>query len=158
VKVNINRPSAPVRRRQRDATRREWHSKFAWVPTAVDETEEGKSVVWFENYMRKGWTNSPRKRAKWEFEKYSKRNYFKKKLNGDFDAKKEEGIMADTSASIGTVGSGLYYQGSSQWITVPASGTTTFNDSDITMFYNGQELEEEDFQIEFEFKFDGDIQ
>ena len=77
----------------------EWHEAFAWLPTKVsDNYPEQNTVVWGEKVMRKqSWDGKT-------WDSYTKKVYFKKKLNGDFD--KSEGIMrAEDSVSSGSVGS-----------------------------------------------------
>lgn len=110
MKFNIDSPPKNVRRDNKRRALREWHEKFAWVPTTVDETETSKSVVWFENYMRCGRHGPMRPGQRGNgltFTKYSAKNYFKKKLDGGFDSEggniKGDGMTtADTSS--GNVG------------------------------------------------------
>ena len=86
MKFNINRPPKYVRREERRNQQQIWHPKFAWWPTFVDETRSGRSIVWFENYMRKGTygPTSPNSRGDgFHFKKLSSKTYFKKQLEGE---------------------------------------------------------------------------
>lgn len=87
MKFNINKPPKALRRQAKINAKREWHTKFAWLPTSVDETRNDYSQVWFEKYWRQGhYGPSPMGRASpLEFTKFSEKEYFKKKLAGDFD-------------------------------------------------------------------------
>lgn len=100
MKFNINRPPSHVRKQKKITAKREWHTKFAWWPTAVDETKESYKRVWFEKYWRQGhWGPSKMGNANpLIFTKYSEKEYFKKKLRGDFD--KEE---FDPDTNVGAV-------------------------------------------------------
>jgi len=106
MKFKIDKPPAHVTRRKRINAKREWHTKFAWLPTVVDETDIEYKRVWFEKYWRQGhWGPSRMGDANpMIFTKYSNKEYFKKKLNGDFD--KEE-IEADTN--VGSTSSSRAY-------------------------------------------------
>ncbi len=93
MRININRPPKHIRKEQARMARQEFHKKFAWKVTKVDHTDIGHRVVWFENYWRKekiGPTSEKSKGDGHYFEKYSEKEYFKKKLNGDFDDSKFE--------------------------------------------------------------------
>ena len=94
MKFNVNKPTKAVRRARKKEDEQkaleEWHSKFAWLPTVVDEATDSHSRVWLERYMRQqriGPTNRPFDDGKY-FVRYSTKEYFKKKLNGDFDVEK----------------------------------------------------------------------
>lgn len=87
MRFNVNKPPKHIKRERDRLARQEWHKKFAWKATKVDRTDIGHRVVWFENYWRKekiGATNSEKDDGRY-FEQYSEKEYFKKKLNGDFD-------------------------------------------------------------------------
>jgi len=90
MKFNINRPPKSYRKQAKINSQREWHKKFAWLPTSVDETKINHGRVLFENYWRKGeyGPSQPGSRNPLRFTKYSKKEYFKKKLNGDFENNK----------------------------------------------------------------------
>ena len=108
MKFNINRPPKQLRRQAKINAKRVWHTKFAWLPTSVDETKDKHSQVWFEKYWRQGhYGPSPMGRASpLEFTKFSEKEYFKKKLAGDFD--KGEPDSGETSmASAQSVGRAL---------------------------------------------------
>ena len=95
MKFDILRPPRHVRREQMRRALREWHEKFAWLPTRVDETQTGSSVVWFEKYWRLGRYGPTNPRSKGDglfFERYSEKEYFKKQLRGDF-AKSESDVQ-----------------------------------------------------------------
>ena len=62
----------------------EFHEKFAWIPVKVDDEESKTTVVVFEKYMRRCTKEDIRKQSK-DWEQYSKKEYFKKKLQGDFE-------------------------------------------------------------------------
>ena len=87
MRFNVSKPPKHIQRELDEKARREWHKKFAWKAQKVDRTDEGHRVVWFENYWRKekvGPTNSMEDDGRY-FEQYSEKEYFKKKLNGDFE-------------------------------------------------------------------------
>lgn len=93
MQFNINRPPKYIKRELNRKARQEWHRKFAWKITKVDETDEGHKVVLFEDYWRKeriGPTSPESKGDGHYFEKYSKKEYFKKKLDGNFDSRSEK--------------------------------------------------------------------
>jgi hypothetical protein len=101
MRFNVNKPPKHIQRELDEKARREWHKKFAWKYTKVDKTDEGHRVVWFENYWRKekiGPTNAQSKDDGRYFEQYSEKEYFKKKLNGDFD--KPEYDMEDAASDM----------------------------------------------------------
>lgn len=103
MKFNVNKIPEHIERRRR----RKWHEAFAWTPQKVDRTDEGHSVIWFEKYMRQeraGPTNNPKHDGIY-WRQYSMKEYFKRKLNGDFDIdrNKQEGDGA-TQADTRTVG------------------------------------------------------
>ena len=104
MKFNIDRPPADVRKRDKLSAKREWHQKFAWLPTTVDETENSHSKVWFEKYWRRGhWGPSRRgESSSMRFTKFSEKEYFKKKLRGYFDEEKGE-PDTDTNVGIGSL-------------------------------------------------------
>lgn len=104
MKFNIDKPPSHVRRQNKINDKLEWHTKFAWLPTTVDETEDSYKKVLFENYWRKGHWGPSRmgQLSSMRFTKYSEKEYFKKKLNGDFD--KEE-FEADVDRNVGAVSS-----------------------------------------------------
>ncbi len=122
MQFNINRPPKKVRQREKKRAKRkalaEWHGKFAWLPTVVDETEETYRRVWFEGYMRQqriGPTNSTFDDGRY-FVKHSRKEYFTKKLNGDFDKGDEDvqedtGRVASTSVSRASVNYGVLKKG-----------------------------------------------
>lgn len=63
----------------------DWHKKFAWLPVKVDETDNEYSVAWFETVIQcKNRVINSRNKSAWT--RYSKKEYFRKKLNGDFDS------------------------------------------------------------------------
>lgn len=100
MKFNINRPPKSLRKQARINAKRKWHTKFAWLPTSVDETRDTHSRVLFEKYWRQGHYSSRRQPITFgtsplEFTKFSEKEYFKKKLAGDFD-KGESDTMSDT--------------------------------------------------------------
>jgi len=100
MRININRPPKHVRKEQERMARQEWHKKFAWKATKVDHTDVGHRVVWFENYWCKekiGPTQGDSPGDGRYFEKYSEKEYFKKKLDGDFD--KHETMVDEATAS-----------------------------------------------------------
>ena len=68
----------------------EFHEKFAWLPEFVSDESDKNTVVVFETYIRRmsKMYDNPRKGQRIHWEQYSKKEYFKKKLKGDFD--KEE--------------------------------------------------------------------
>lgn len=98
MQFNINKSPKKVRLAKKRRELREWHDKFAWWPTVVDEKNETYSRVWLERYMRQkqyGPTSPNSIGDGSYFVKYSRKEYFKKKLNGDFD-KGEMDVEADT--------------------------------------------------------------
>lgn len=98
MKFNINRPPKQLRKQRKINARREWHTKFSWLPTTVDETTTSYKRIWFENYWRRGHYGPSRmgRPNPLQFTKYSVKEYFKKRLNGDFN-KNDGELMADTS-------------------------------------------------------------
>jgi hypothetical protein len=100
-----------MRKQAKVNAKREWHTKFAWLPTSVDENRETHSRVWFEKYWRQGHYSSRSRPITFgtsplEFTKFSEKEYFKKKLAGDFD--KGEPDTGETSmASAQSVGRAL---------------------------------------------------
>lgn len=96
MKVNINRPAEHIKRKRR----KEWHEVFAWTWRKVDCTDEGHAVVWFEKYMRRerqGASNSPKHDGLY-WQQYSTKEYFKKKLAGDFDKEERDGDVGGRGA------------------------------------------------------------
>ena len=170
MKVNVNKQPKHIREADKRIKRRIWHEAYAWTPKKVDQTDDGHSVIWFEKYMRKeqvGPASSQKginNGCYWE--QYSKKTYFKKKLNGDIKEKTSE--IGDSviigSSSIGTVtsapGTTLYYTGGSQsWVTASGAQTTVFKDDDVTWHVNDTQMNldfsEEDFTVDFSFAYDG---
>lgn len=90
MKFNIKKAPKHMRRQRKINAQREWHKKFAWLPTSVDETKSSHSQVWFEKYWRKGdyGPTLPGARNPLRFTNYSEKVYFKKQLNGDFENNK----------------------------------------------------------------------
>ena len=87
MKFNINRPPKYIKAEER----KQWHEAFAWTWKTVDRTDEGHAVIWFEKYMRReriGPTNNMKNDDGRYWQQFSKKTYFKKKLNGDFDRDK----------------------------------------------------------------------
>jgi len=97
MKFNINRPPKQLRKQTKINAKREWHTKFAWLPTSVDETRDKHSKVWFEKYWRQGHYNGVKRSL--AFTKYSEKEYFKKKLAGDFDKNEDSNVTADTMSA-----------------------------------------------------------
>lgn len=129
MKFNINRPPKQLRKQAKINAKREWHKKFAWLPTSVDETKDTYSKVWCEKYWQQGHYASRNRAISFgigsplEFTKFSEKEYFKKKLAGDFD--KGEPDTAETSmASTQSVGRALRSQTSKPSISFAASPNT----------------------------------
>ena len=100
MRFNVNKPPKHIQEELDDIARREWHQKFAWKAQKVDCTDEGHRIVWFEKYWRReriGPTNEFSKDDGHYFEQYSKKEYFRKKLNGDFD--RTEGDVGEDTAN-----------------------------------------------------------
>lgn len=101
MKFSINIPPKHIRKQRKTHKLREWHSKFAWLPTLVDQTEEGQGIVWFEKYMRRAYWGPAHPMDRDDnivFTKYSEKTYFKKMLNGEFDETRAEVDSNVTSA------------------------------------------------------------
>ena len=120
--------------RRKKQNKKEWHKRFAWLPTKVDDTEKDYGVVWFEQYFRK----EGFQKGTWI--KHSKGEWMRKKLKGDFDKPTAE--FTFTGAA------------STSTITLNDLNTTTFIDSGQVLYYiDGEEKsEEEDLQEEFDFE------
>jgi len=117
----------------------EWHKKFAWFPRSVQDSQEKHTYVWMEKYMRRY------RCQKWE--RYSKTEWFRKKLAGDFE---------ETKGTDGVFVSGSGY--SSSTITIPAGGgissstpTYTFTYDGNTGFASGITIDEDDRQLDLDF-------
>ena len=121
MKFHINKPPRYIRQKQKQRALHEWHEKFAWFPTRVDETSTSSAIILFEKYWRRGAyssggatlvrtfisdggaANEPRNKKTLSFVKLSQQVYFKKKLKGEFDQKSElDTIIASSYASVGT--------------------------------------------------------
>ena len=113
MKFNINKPQRELRKQKKLADKREWHTKIAWLPTSVDETRDTYSRVWFERYWRQGHHAPSRfgRRGTLRFTKYSEKEYFKKKLNGDFDGdsgrEESDGMSTGSVSAAQTLGRSL---------------------------------------------------
>lgn len=89
MKISINGPGRKERARLKREYKLNWHKKFAWLPTIVDETDKSYSIVWGEIYMRRMLDRSrelysprdpPSKKKQWS--RISKTEYLKQKLAG----------------------------------------------------------------------------
>lgn len=63
---------------------REFHEKFAWKPTNVLDDETKNTYIWFERYMQR-YKGRRIDNAKHDWERYSTKEYFKRKLKGEFE-------------------------------------------------------------------------
>ena len=103
MRINVNKPPKHIQKELDDIARREWHQKFAWKAQKVDCTDEGHRIVWFEKYWRReriGPTNEFSKDDGHYFEQYSKKEYFRKKLNGDFEKPQMDEIGVEAASDI----------------------------------------------------------
>lgn len=68
----------------------EFHEKFAWLPEFVSDESDKNTVVVFETYIRRMSReyDNPRKGQRIHWEQYSKKEYFKRKLKGEFEIEK----------------------------------------------------------------------
>lgn len=128
-----------IRRKKKNL--KEWHKRFAWLPTKVDDTEKEYGVVWFEQYFRK----QGFQKGTWT--KHSKGEWMRKKLKGDFD--KPSGDVSFVGGSTLTIND--------------LNTTTTFIDTGQTVYFNPPEEKDpqqefdfgdEDFTVEFSFDYD----
>lgn len=81
--------------------RNEWHEKFAWVPTKVNDEDDKHTYVFFEKYMQKRRTSS----TGYIYDTYSKKEYFKRKLKGEVKQERDPWTHDGTDARIQTGGS-----------------------------------------------------
>ncbi len=98
----------------------QWHKKFAWLPTYVQDSDDQNTYVWFEKYMRKRYG-----RSGWY--RYSQKEWFKKKLAGEFDEVKlsgDEVFIGSSSVSTITAGGGLTNPGPTYTFTYDRDGGT----------------------------------
>lgn len=130
MKFNINKPPKQLRRQAKINAKREWHTKFAWLPTSVDETRDKHSQVWFEKYWRQGhYGPSPMGRASpLEFTKFSEKEYFKKKLAGDFDKGEADTGETSSMASVQSVGRALRPASTKPLISFSSDSDSGFQD------------------------------
>ena len=129
--------------------KRKWHKKFAWTPTYVQDSETENTYVWLEKYMRRA------NGSVWH--KYSHKEWFRKKLAGDFETKEKDtdvyiGGTATVSSTI-TAGGGLQTPAPTYSFTVDKdSGFVSGVTIETTEVSNDVQLEldlgEEDFTTE----------
>lgn len=77
----------------------EFHEKFAWGPVKVDDESGKTTVVVFEKYIRRC-TSEDTRRRKISWEQYSKKEYFKKKLKGDFEKSQHVEMGHDSTDAV----------------------------------------------------------
>jgi len=112
MKLGINRPGREAAIRNKRQHEENWHKKFAWLPTIVDETDKSYAVVWGETYMRKLRENmmiyDSRKKMKKHWRSMSKTEYLKQKLAGTLEPRhlkdSEDMAMAQTQQAPSTIG------------------------------------------------------
>ena len=65
----------------------EFHEKFAWTPTKVSDESDKTTVVVFEKYIRRisNEYDRPLRGEDIHWEQYSKKEFFKRKLKGEFE-------------------------------------------------------------------------
>ena len=114
----------------------EFHEKFAWKPTKVSDESDKNTVVVFEKYMRRMSReyDNPRKGQRIHWEQYSKKEYFKKKLKGDFDKEEIEYIhatMTHDGTDMRVSASSTQSVGRAQRTSKPTVGFTTDSNTGI---------------------------
>ena len=110
----------------------EFHEKFAWLPEFVSDESDKNTVVVFETYIRRmsKMYDNPRKGQRIHWEQYSKKEYFKKKLKGDFD-KEEYATMTHDGTDMRVSASSTQSVGRALRTSKPTVGFTTDSNTGI---------------------------
>lgn len=94
MQFNVKKPAPHIIKRQKREAKLKWHQKFAWLPVKVDLTDDGYKKVWMEKFWQKGKTGPQHPSDNGDGiyfhhdQKFSNKEYFRKKLAGDFEKRK----------------------------------------------------------------------
>lgn len=112
MKISVNSPGRDARARQKREYKMNWHKKFAWMPTIVDETETSYAVVWGEIYMRRMLDPNREIRPHWEkrrkgprWDRRSKTEYLKQKLANTLPPLQKENTWGEEAMAAPTTNS-----------------------------------------------------